>query len=132
MARLQLTGTIQGTWLDSDVLAVFLGTEDAADLASSTPTGGTLVRTLTVADARDASAPTRYKIELDYAPTIGGKCATLPIGLACRDARGNASATDEGVVQLRDPPLGVARPTAAATENPNEATIEWALSPDVN
>ncbi len=130
MARLKLTGTLDPAWLDTDALVVLVGTENAASLAASTPPGGTVVKTLSVAEAREGAAPTTYRIEYDYAPT--DKCATLPVGIAAQDASGNRSAAVEDLIQVRDPPLGVDRPTASATANPNEATIAWALSTDVN
>lgn len=130
MARLKFTASVGGGWQDSDELVVLVGTENAASLAASDPVGGSIVRTVTVANAKLTADPQQVRIEYDYAPT--DKCATLPVGLAIRDPAGNTSAVSEDLIQLRDPPLGVGRPTAAATVNPNEALLTWDLSPDVN
>lgn len=130
MAKLKLTGTIKGAWADSDVLVLLIGTENAASLAASTPSGGSVAKRVTVKDARvGGSAGTTYRIDYEYEPD--DKCATLPLGLAIEDPNGNRSSVDEDVVQIEDRPLGVGRPTATGTGNPNEATIAWTLSEDV-
>ena len=43
MALIAAKTTVDLDWLENDVLQLFVGTEDAADLASSTPAGGTMV-----------------------------------------------------------------------------------------
>ena len=130
MARFRITASVKEAWLDSDKLVVLVGSENAASLAASTPTGGTFVKTSTVAAAKLPSDPTTVRLEYDYTPT--DKCASLPVGLASCDPQGNTSTPDESILQLRDPPRGVPRPTAAATESANEAQLTWTLSPDIN
>jgi hypothetical protein len=129
MARLLLKATVQAGWLDANELVVLIGTENAASLAASNPPGGDEVKSVTVANARLSTDTQQVRIEHAYFPD--DKCATLPVGLAIRRPGGTQSTVEEDLVPLRKPPLGVARPTAVATVNPNEATIAWALSADV-
>jgi len=126
MARIKANITILAGWQPEDELVLMIGSENVASLALSTPAGGVEVASLPVGDAIVGQAVT---LEHDYDPT--DKCASLPVGAATRDTQGNLSAAFEGVINLRDPPEGVPRPTIAATANPNEALIAWTLSPDV-
>ncbi len=130
MARIRLSVPKIGSWQDDDRLVVLVGTENAADLASSTPPGGTVAGRYRIGDHLDAEGDD-VVVELTLTPT--DKCATLPIGVAVEDPAGNRSITWEyqGRLQLQDPPAGVGRPAASATANPNEALLTWDVSPDI-
>lgn len=119
---IRVTVTIDPDWRGDDRLVLFFGSENAADLSSSTPSGGTRVLDQAVVDGGT--------LEYRYTPT--DKCATLPVGVAVQDAAGNLSALDETVVQLSDTPAGptnlrVSQPTPGSSE----ALLEWDASPDV-
>lgn len=125
MPRYRLRTPKVGAWADDDQLVVLVGTLNAADLASSTPAGGTEHARVDIADALTADGGD-VVIEIDYSATPG-TCGTLPVGIALEDALGNRSITWEyqGILNVRTAPIGVSRPTAAATANPNEAQLAW-------
>ena len=106
MARLTITVTVPGGgWADDDKVQLFVGSENAADLAASTPTGGTQVD-----ERRVGQAEAGDTIELTHTHHSDDKCATLPVGVKLEDAAGNVSAVTETTVQLADPPEGVGQP----------------------
>lgn len=126
MAKLIAKVTRDASWADTDLLGFYIGSEGEADLASSTPAGGTLVSSLRVGDVE-----TGGEIELSHEYSPDDKCASLPIGVTIRDEAGNESAADESLITLSDPPQGPGRPDIAATANPGEATLTWLASPDL-
>lgn len=126
MAKIRITVIVHASWVSTDKLRVYRGSENAASLAASTPTGGNLVETRAVGTAAPGSDLT---FDFGYSPT--DKCATLPVGVILEDAAGNQQTVLQTTVALRDPPRAPGRPSVAATANPGEATLAWAASPDL-
>ncbi len=133
------------SWGAADRLRVFVGTEGAADLAGSTPPGGTAVMDVLVgALAGDyaawgdgawgngawgvAMAPDLMAVVQHQPAAVQG---SLPVGVAAADLAGNVSAVDEIVVTWNLPPAGPRNLAVSATGNVGEAKLMWDLSVDV-
>ena len=126
MAIITIQVTVPGGgWADTDTIELLVGSEDAADPAASTPTGGRVVDRRKVGQAQPADV-----ILLTHTHAASDKCATLPVGVTLTDAAGNTSAITETTVQLADPPQGVARPDISS-DGSGEITLTWLASPDV-
>jgi len=134
-------------WLPSDTLQLWIGSENVASLAASTPAGGTLATEVLAwgqGDAQDGygwgqgewgygewgnhNAP-RAELEAEY--TSADKCATLPVGVKVVDACGNVSVVFETTIQIHDPPQGARDVQVVANENTLEALVTWDESQDV-
>lgn len=125
MAILRLTVDVDPQWTSATKLRVYVGDENALDLASSSG-GGTLVKEV---PAFSDPADTQTPIEVSLAPA--DPCAIVPYGVSAVDDAGNESQVFETFDRLNDVPLGVDTPPPEATANPNEARLDWAASPDV-
>jgi len=130
MAELRITIDRDLDWLTTDQVELWIGSEDAPDLASSTPAGGVLRRSVpawpnasTKAAAVAASEP--GSVTIVYTHRANHKCAVLPIGIKVRDAAGNASDVTETTAQLADPPRGVRGLTVGSTGSTGEAQLAW-------
>ncbi len=145
MARITVRVPVRSTWSITDRLRLYLGTENAASLAASTPAGGTLAAEVPARGDGAAvygwgegewgeggwggSAFPRAVLVADYLST--DKCAQLPLGVRVIDAAGNESDVYEGAAQLADPPIGARDLTVEPTDDPLEALLSWTASPDV-
>lgn len=152
MANLSARVLSDKDWAADDALRLLVGTEDAADLAGSTPSGGTAVQEQPAwpGDGATRSASgggygwgegewgmgwfgvnehPRALLEHSYSPA--DKCSVLPIGVVSVDVSGNVSPVVETLVQLRDIPVGARDLEIEATENTNEARLTWTESTDV-
>jgi len=126
MAILKPTITVDPDWVATDRLKLYIGSEGAADLASSTPAGGTLLGTFRpYLDPDD----TERSIEASYDPT--DKCAIVPWGVAVADEAGNETTKWETFDQIRDVPEGVQANQPQSTGNAGEALLTWNESEDV-
>jgi hypothetical protein len=125
MARLSITVTAAADWQPTDQVLLYIGTEDAADLANSTPAGGTNVQALTVGEVDEDDT-----ITLEHTYIATDKCATLPVGVKLKDAAGNISAVTETTYQLADYPAGVGRPGVSSAAS-GQATLTWVASADL-
>lgn len=125
MAKLTVNVTVPSGWADTDKVLLYVGTENAADLAASTPAGGRLVQTLNVGEAVEDDVLT-----LEHTHVSTDKCATLPLGVKVQDAAGNINAVTETTVQLADPPAGVGRPDVSSSKA-GAATLTWLASADL-
>lgn len=144
-----LTFPLPVTITTTDTLRLYIGTENATNLAASTPAGGTLV--LAQAALVNGQAETynwglgawgapgsswgsgftpASEITYQYKPI--DKSCTLPVGVKIADAAGNESSVIETVIQIADIPQGVRNLAVQATLNSNEALLTWTASPDVN
>lgn len=142
MADLTIRVPVRSNWIESDHVQLFIGTENAADLAASTPAGGTKVNDQS---ARPGNVQGGFGQGQFGAGPFGGahtvvikhtyrstdKCASLPIGVKVVDQAGNVSAVYETVKMLADPPRGARGLAIAATANTNEAKLSWTASPDI-
>ncbi|MEM6258035.1 MAG: hypothetical protein AAGI37_06940 [Planctomycetota bacterium] len=119
---------VNAAWLSIDKLRLYKGTEGAADLASSTPTGGNKVKDVLVGQAQAGS---NYRITFNH--RAANVCGQLPVGVSCIDAAGNESAVVELLVPLLQAPEPPGRPDVAATagNDPGQAVLTWLASPDV-
>lgn len=127
MARLTINVTVPaGGWADDDKVLLYVGDENAADLAASTPAGGRLVKTLPVGQATAAGTV----IAIRHTHNTTDKCATLPYGVKLKDAAGNVNTLTEDVAQLADPPAGVGRPGVTSGKS-GQAVFTWLASTDL-
>ncbi|MEO0477712.1 MAG: hypothetical protein AAF085_17340 [Planctomycetota bacterium] len=117
---------VDPSWQPDHKLRLYKGTEGAADLASSTPAGGSPFRDMTIGKAEAGS---NYKISFDH--RASSACTQLPIGVSCIDGAGNESAKVELLIDISQPPEPPGRPDVAATVNPGEAQLSWTASPDL-
>jgi len=123
MAIINITVSPDPQWSPGDELLLCIGSEGAADLASSTPAGGREFNRQKVIDGLTISAT--------YQPT--DKCALLPVGVKVRDAAGNVSAVAETIVQLQDVPEGPSNLRVSQdTPGSGIAQLAWDASPDLN
>lgn len=116
--------TVLADWQPSDAIQVYIGQENAADLAASDSVKR--VARMKVGNAAEGSV---VEIAFEYAAT--DICATLPIGVSVIDEAGNESDKLEALLQLADPPDPPGRPNVSATANPGEATLAWLASADL-
>lgn len=126
MASIKLTIPVHASWGSTDQLLVYKGTENAANLAASTPTGGSQAASREVGSAAPGSD---IEITIGHSPT--DRCAVLPVGVIVKDAAGNTQAVLDTTIALMDPPRGPGRPDVAATASAGEATLTWTASPDL-
>lgn len=118
--------TVKATWSATDTLWLYRGSENAASLAASTPSGGTVVTKKQV-----GSAQTGALIAMPFEYRATDKCGRLPVGVTCVNAAGNESSVLEMQLDLDQPPVPPGQPDVAAGAGPGEATLTWAASPDL-
>ncbi len=121
MSRRTVLVPVLATWQPTDTLNLYIGDEDAADLASSASTSK-------VASIKVGNASTGDRIPISFSYSPNNICAQLPIGVSSIDAAGNESDEFEALMDLKEPPLPPGRPDVAATANPGEATLTWLAS----
>jgi len=125
MAKLKITFAIKTQWTAEDRLRILRGSENAMDLASSTPAGGRVIHEVAVPVEQDS-----FSYQFEYQPD--NKCAWLPLGAAVVDAAGNQSMIAESLAPMHDPPRGARDLVITPTGTPGEATLTWTQSPDLN
>lgn len=128
MALLEITVPLDADWIATDQVRLRVGSEHAADLASSTPAGGSIEysETLGDPDARGGGVELQKEIVPDDV------CAVVPVGVDAADLIGNASAAVQTFQQLNDAPDGARSPLVASTGNAGEALFSFTPSPHVD
>ncbi len=126
MSKRTVKVTVEPTWLPGYTLRLYRGTENAGNLAASTPSGGVVVTTQKIGNAVAGS-----QITLSFQHRAKDIVGLLPVGVTCVDEAGNESPVLETIIQLADPPEPPGRPDVAGTGNPGEVTLTWAASPDL-
>lgn len=124
MSERTINVVVDAGWSPTDILQLYRGSENAADLASSS----SVVR-VDRKRVGNASVGSVISMTFDYSPA--DLCAALPVGVSVVDAAGNESTKTEILLQLNDPPTPPGRPDVAATANPGEAQLTWTASPDL-
>lgn len=127
MAKISATVPVAGTWAADDRVQLRVGSEEAASLAASTPSGGVLQRERTVGDLAGEDADLVLQAEL----IPNDPSATVPIGVQVLDVEGNASTVLERFALLADPPDGPRDLAVAATATAGEAALSWTASDHV-
>lgn len=131
MATIQANAQLTDNHEPDDFLQLRVGSGDRLTLAESTPAGGIVLIEEPIGEAANVDPPPTRTLKASHTPPGNERAAVLAIGITVKDKAGNVSTLFETFEEVADYPRGVTTLPVEATANPNEATLSWTASPQV-